>query len=94
MTCVRVGVPPGFVPDIMALEELVRSKTVDRFETGARFVTLYLGETEGGKSVSLKVPMRARLPFKGLAPECIAWEYYAPDGRDEFPPVAIEVTAP
>jgi uncharacterized protein YfaS (alpha-2-macroglobulin family) len=94
MVIVDLGIPPGFVADRSAFEQMVTEGRIQRFETTARQVTLYLGEVQPGADLSFAYRLIPKYPVRVQAPGPAAYEYYTPSNRHEAPSTSIEVVEP
>ncbi len=92
MIVLDLGIPPGFAVDPKPFERMVEEKRIDKFSLTAKQITLYFGTIEPGRSVGFAYGLRAKFPLKAKTPPTVAYEYYAPDRRDEVAPVEVEVT--
>jgi len=76
MVLVDLGMPPGFdlLPD--GLEQAVKDRRIQKFETTDRQVLVYLEALEAGQELVLQYQLRARYPLKVQCPSSTASLYY------------------
>lgn len=91
MIVLDLGVPPGFGVDTGAFEKMVERKTIDRFGTTSRQITLYFGTVQPDQVVEFEYELRPKYPIRAKTPKTTAYEYYSPDRKGESRPVEIEV---
>lgn len=91
MVIADLAIPPGFVPESGAFEELVRKGTIDKFTVGGRQVTLYLGRVEAGRPVAVDYTLRPRFPIRAKTPQGGAYEYYTPQEEATDRPQLVRV---
>lgn len=92
MIVMDLGVPPGFLVDRSAFEQMVAQGVIDQFSTTARQITLYFGEVQPGQEIEFGYDLVPKYPLRAKAPSAQAWEYYTPEHRAEAEGVEIEVT--
>ncbi len=93
MAMVTLGVPPGFDLDMSSFEELKHSEQIEKFETTANEVILYLREISKEKPFGLNYTLQPKYPLRVEAPASSVYEYYDPQNRAESVSQLIEVTA-
>ena len=92
MVLIDVGVPPGFVPVLSDLDDLVSKGSISRYEYTGRQIVIYLKELRKEKLI-LKWRLKALYPVKVNPPSAKAYEYYNPDKRSLYlPQGTIKVT--
>ncbi len=79
MVVVELPVPAGFAFDSEGLAALLKDGKIEKYQSGARGVVVYLRGLETGHSLALQYGLRATLPAKVSVPPTRAYEYYDPD---------------
>ena len=88
---VKVGVAPGFVPNVDDLESHVRGRKVSRYEINATGVVFYLMGMNAGESRALDFRLTPTLAVAAEAPASTIYAYYTPSVRTEIAPVKFIV---
>jgi hypothetical protein len=91
MPIVTAGLPPGFDVDGEVLDDLVKSRRVEKIDRRPRELVLYLVRLEAGKPFSVKLPLTPRFPLRALVPAPSAYEYYRPERRSVGAPLSVVV---
>lgn len=81
MVILDLPVPGGFVMEPGELEELVGSKTIEKFQVTPRKAIVYLRDLSPGQTLELKYRLRAIMSVKVAVPQGEAYQYYAPERR-------------
>ena len=93
MIMIDLGIPPGFVPIVEDLTNLVQNHPhITRFEQRGRQLSIYVDEIRYGQPLTFQLRMRAKYPIQGQAPESRVWAYYNPDQQHTTKPFALVVT--
>jgi hypothetical protein len=88
---VDLGIPPGFAPLTADLDDLVATKTVDRYELTGRQIIFYLTNVSAGDVIELTYRLQARYPIRAQTPASMAYDYYTPDQQATEPPQRVTV---
>jgi hypothetical protein len=89
---VDLGIPPGFTPLTVDLDELVNSGTIDRYELTGRQIIFYLTDVPSGQIYNLVYRLQARFPIRAQTPSSTVYDYYTPEQQAIEPPQRIVVT--
>ncbi|MCD6309819.1 MAG: hypothetical protein J7M18_03835 [Candidatus Eremiobacteraeota bacterium] len=91
MVMIDLGIPPGFslIPD--NLNELVRQKKINKYNTTSRQIIIYLEKLAPGQKLKFSYQLKARFPLKAKTPESKVYQYYNPEVKAVAPPVKMEV---
>jgi uncharacterized protein YfaS (alpha-2-macroglobulin family) len=91
MTIVDLGIPPGFVVQTDAFEELKTKGVIERYSLTGRQVILYFREIRGGEPISFRYQLRAKFPVRAKTPSSKVYQYYEPEVMNEAAPVVLTV---
>jgi uncharacterized protein YfaS (alpha-2-macroglobulin family) len=83
MVILDLPIPGGFAIDPEALDELVGSQKIAKYQITARQAIIYLRRLEPGQSLELQYRLRATMPVQVTVPDGQAYEYYDPDRRGQ-----------
>jgi hypothetical protein len=76
MVMVDLGIPPGFDVISEGLEEAVREQIIQKFETTARQILVYVDVLPGDSTLELAWQLRAKYPLKVQCPDSSTYLYY------------------
>ena len=79
MVLVELPVPAGFDPSTGAISQLIEAGKVEKVQTTARSIIVYLRSLAAGQSLTIPYELRATLAVDLTAPPAVAWEYYEPE---------------
>src|SRR5262249_22147161 len=91
MVMLDLPIPAGFTPDTTAFDQMVKAKTIERFQVTPRQIIVYLRGLEPAKTLELKSRVRANVPATLTVPAARAYEYYAPDRQGRSTAVKLVV---
>ena len=91
MVIVDLGIPPGFSVMGEDLEKMVTSKSITKYSTTGRQITLYIGAMQKDKPVKLSYRLKAKFPIRAKTPRSVAYEYYTPTAKGVQKPELIVV---
>lgn len=91
MVLVDLGIPPGFDLLTADLEKAVKDRLIEKFETTAKQILVYVANIDPGEVLTLTYQLRAKYPLKVQAPDSSASLYYDPDSKTSAPGEPIEV---
>lgn len=83
MVLLELPLPPGFDVETEALDALVGSGRIGRYEQEGPVVVLYVDRLPFGQTQHFTLPTRPRWPVKATAPAVEARLYYRPEMRAE-----------
>jgi uncharacterized protein YfaS (alpha-2-macroglobulin family) len=81
MVILDLPIPGGFIMEPGELEELVGSKTIQKFQVTNRKAIVYLRDLTPGQTLELKYRLKATMPVKVTVPQAEAYQYYTPERR-------------
>jgi uncharacterized protein YfaS (alpha-2-macroglobulin family) len=91
MVIVDLGIPPGFNVQGEDLDALVKGRTITRYSTTGRQLTLYMGEMRKDRPVKLRYRLKAKFPIRAKTPRSTVYEYYTPTAKAVQQPELIVV---
>lgn len=80
MVVIDLPIPAGFMIDAASLQKLQSNGHIDKYQTTARSVIIYL-RSLGAETKTLNYSLRATLPVKTTTRPATAYEYYSPENR-------------
>lgn len=81
MVILDLPIPGGFVMEPGELQELVGSKTIEKFQITPRKAIVYLRDLQPSQTLELKYRLKATMPVKVAVPQAEAYQYYTPERR-------------
>jgi hypothetical protein len=91
MIVVELSLPPGFAADPAALDRLVDSGTLARYEMASDRVVGYVRSIAPKRRLRFSYELRALRPVRVQVPPSHVYEYYQPENRAETLPQEIVV---
>lgn len=91
MVLVDLGIPPGFDLILDDLDKLVSQQLIQKYETTARQITVYVDQILPGEELVLTYGLKAKYPLKVTAPESTASLYYDESTKSSAAGQGIEV---
>jgi alpha-2-macroglobulin-like protein len=92
MVIARIGVPGGLTHQKWQLEELVKKKQVDFYETREREVIVYFRAMSANQKKTFDLNLMANVPGTFTAPASQTYLYYTDEFRHFAAPVTVTVT--
>ncbi len=83
MMLIDIGVPTGFLPITLTLDNLLENKKITRYEIAGRKVIIYVNELPRGEKLEIEFEMIAKFPVKAQIPDSKAYSYYNPEIKGE-----------
>jgi len=91
MVLVDLGLPPGFDLLTADLEKAVADGLIQKFETTAKQILVYVANLDPGEELTLTYQLQAKYPLKVESPDSSASLYYDPSSKTSAPGEPIEV---
>jgi len=92
MTVAIIGIPGGCEFRHEKLQELVKSKTIDYYETNGRYVTLYWRCLAPSENKSFKIDLIAAVPGTYTGPASKAYLYYTDEHKKWLTGLSISIS--
>jgi hypothetical protein len=92
MVILDLPIPGGFTLERGELDELVGSKTIEKYQLTPRQAIVYLRGLTPGQKLDLRYRLRATMPVKVTVPKGEAYEYYNPAKRGASEAKQLEAT--
>lgn len=91
MVLIDLGVPPGFDLILDDLDKMVADHLIEKYETTAKQITIYVDQILPGEELVITYKLRAKYPLKVQSPDSSASLYYDPSSKTTTKGEAIEV---
>jgi hypothetical protein len=91
MVLIDLGVPPGFDMILDDLDKMVADHLIQKYETTAKQITVYVDLILPGEELVVTYKLRAKYPLKVQSPDSSASLYYDPASKSTAEGEGIEV---
>src|SRR5262249_48751030 len=92
MVMLDLPVPAGFAVDSAGFDEMVKKKTIARYQILPKQVIVYLDRLDPNRPLVLTYRLHATMPVSVTIPAGRVYEYYDPGKNGRSAPARVEVT--